>query len=82
MKKFLALLTVLVALAVTMPPATTAYASIEKISSIQTVDCSWWGKQVNRKYTESERRRWQQQQQWLEQQRRQREQQRRQQRRY
>ena len=67
MKKFFAAVTVIVALVIAMPTVTFAY------DSIQTVNCSWWGKMVNRKPTEAERQRQIQQRQWQEQQRRRRE---------
>ena len=43
MKKILAVL-MLAAFAVTMFPAITAYASV------QTVECSWWGKMIHGEY--------------------------------
>lgn len=74
MKKSLTAVLLLVTIAVTALPISTASASV------QTVECSWWGKMVNGDYYKGKegKKRLEQQRRWQEQQRRQREQQRRQ----
>ncbi len=74
MKKCLTAMLLLVTIAVTALPISTASASV------QTVECSWWGKMVNGDYykgKEGKKRLEQQRRYWQEQQRRQQQEQRR-----